>query len=295
MGRLSRFNVPLKGSWHYCMPGYPDPRFEGPAFVEKVAAAEETIARLKNGDWDFESAREVFAQNAQADVLGKEILNVFDGRHITRYGTLIVGGVGEAFNLVGHFPSTATFRVNALSILGEVKAALGSDGLTVVPRYKELGQPQKIEFFNYNMFYTLEELVRFFILNNSGFFPSTLEHLKRLFAAGNIVQGSQYMPAIPSFDAIRPAIMRVDGLVMSFPSRTMEWMERPLYGGLDPVTVHKEYLVTPEKTELAHPFLELERSGRVTLNGRPWYVREFGGLVHKDGVRDASVPEEGKQ
>jgi hypothetical protein len=277
------------------MPGVPDPpSVEGPEFVEKVARADEIIARLQSGGWDFEKAREVFARDARADVLGKEIVNIYDGRHITRYGTLILGGVGEGFNLVGHFPSTATFRVNDLGVVGEVKAALGSDGLTEVPRYKELGKPQKIEFYNYNIFYTLEELIRFFLLNNSGASPSSLEHLKRLFAAGNIVQGSQYVPAIPSFDAKRPAIMKVDGLVMSFPSRTMEWMERPLYGGLDPVTVHKEYLLTPERTELAHPFLELERAGRITLNGRTWYVREFGGVVHKEGIRDASVPEEGK-
>ena len=275
------------------MPGHPDLSVEGPAFVEKVARAGEIISRLKQGGWDFEKASEIFAHDAQADVLGKEIVNVYDGREITRYGTLIVGGVGEAFNLIGHFPSTATFRVNALSIVGEVKAALGSDGLTEIPRYKKLGQPQKIEFFNYSIFYTLEELILFFILNNSGCFPSTLEHLKRLFAAGNIVQGSQYVPAVPSFDAERPAIMKVDGLVMSFPSSTMEWMERPLFGGLDSATVHKEYLLTPERTELAHPFLELERDGKVTLNGRTWHVREFGGVVQKDGIRDASVPEEG--
>jgi hypothetical protein len=278
------------------MPGDPDPLVEGPDFIEKVAKADEIIARLREGDWDFEKAREVFARDARADVLGKEILNFYDGRHISRYGKLILGGVGRAFNLIGHFPSTATFRVNAPGVAGmvsEVKAALGSDGLTEVPRYKELGRPQKIDFFNYSIFYTLEELIRFFILNNSGCFPSTLEHLKRLFAAGNIVQGSQYAPAISSFDFGRPAVMEVECLEMSFPSRTMEWMERPLYGGLDPVTVHKEYLLTPERTELAHPFLELERTGKVSLNGRTWYVREFGGLVHKEGIRDSSVPEEG--
>jgi hypothetical protein len=278
------------------MPGDPDPSVEGPDFIEKVARADEIIARLEGGGWDFEKAREVFARDARADVLGKEILNFYDGRHITRYGKLILGGIGRAFNLIGHFPATATFRVNAhgvASIVAEVKAALGSDGLTEVPRYKELGRPQKIEFFNYSIFYTLEELIRFFILNNSGCFPSTLEHLKRLLAAGNIVQGSQYVPAVPSFDLSRPAVMEVECLEMSFPSRTMEWMERPLYGGLDPVTVHKEYLLTPERTELAHPFLQLERTGKVALNGRTWYMREFGGLVHKEGIRDASVPEEG--
>ncbi len=279
------------------MPGEPDPSVEGPDFIEKVARADEIIARLKSGDWDFEKAREVFARDAKADVLGKEILTFYDGRHITRYGKLILGGVGQAFNIVGHFPSTATFRVNAsgvAGIVGEVKAVLGSDGLSEIPRYKELGKPQKIEFFNYNIFYTLEELIRFFIVNNSGCFPSTLEHLKRLFAAGNIVQGSKYAPAIPSLDAKRPALMEIECLEMSFPSRTMEWMERPLYGGLDPVTVHKEYLLTPERTELAHPFLDLERTGKVTLGGRTWYAREFGGQVHKEGIRDASVPEEGK-
>jgi hypothetical protein len=278
------------------MPGDPDPSVEGPEFIEKVARADEIIGRLQSGGWDFEKAREVFARDARADVLGKEILNFYDGRQISRYGKLILGGVGRSFNLIGHFPSTATFRVNGhgvTDLVKEVKAALGSDGLTEVPRYRELGRPQKIEFFNYSIFYTLEELIRFFILNNSGCFPSTLEHLKRLFAAGNIIQGSQYAPAIPSFDLGRPAMMEVECLEMSFPSRTMEWMERPLYGGLDQVTVHKEYLLTPERTELAHPFLELERTGKVNVNGRTWYAREFGGLVHKEGIRDSSGPEEG--
>jgi hypothetical protein len=278
------------------MAGSPDPDLsvEGPDFVEKVARANETIDRLRGGGWDFDNAREVFARDSRADVLGKEIVNIYDGRHITRYGTLIVGGVGAGFSLIGHFPSTTTFRVNDLGIVAQVKAALGSDGLTELPRYRELGRPQKIEFFNYTMFNTLEEMIRFFILTDSGASPSSLEHLKRAFAVGNIVQASRYVPAVPSFDAERPAIMKVDGLVMSFPSRTMEWMERPIYGGLDPVTVHKEYLLTPERTELAHPFLVLERAGRITLNGRPWYAREFGGVVHKEGIRDASVPEEGK-
>src|SRR4051812_42566442 len=103
------------------MPGHPDLSVEGPDFVEKVARADEIIARLKEGSWDFERAREVFAHDARADVLGKEILNVYDGQQITRYGTLILGGVGSAFNLIGHFPATTTFRVNTLSVLGDVK------------------------------------------------------------------------------------------------------------------------------------------------------------------------------
>jgi hypothetical protein len=41
--------------------------------------------------------------------MGKEAVHMFDGRTMTRVGRLVLGGVGEHFNLMGTFASDSTF------------------------------------------------------------------------------------------------------------------------------------------------------------------------------------------
>jgi hypothetical protein len=97
------------------------PFVEGPDFVTAVREATDLVTKLEANKWDFDAVPQTFARKAAADVVAKEVLHVHDGRMMTRFGHLIMGGIGEAFNLMGPIPSDSRFMVTDSSALDEVR------------------------------------------------------------------------------------------------------------------------------------------------------------------------------
>ena len=223
---------------------------------------------------------------------------MFDGRTMTRVGRLVLGGTGEYFNLLGTFPADSTFRVATeftSKVLGEVHHQIGRDGLADVPAYHEIqslyGKAEQIEFSNYGMFYSLRELVQWLLIHDAGCFPSTLETIVRRFAQGNVVQNNMYSTAHPSRDPEHPSIMRSPGLMVQFPSRVVEWMEQPIYGGLVDETIKVEHLLTVMPTDVSHPYLPLVLESKVRILDQDYYLRTYGGASPKEALRGPGVPE----
>jgi hypothetical protein len=270
------------------------PSVEGIEVINIIRQARETVLRLRDSNWNFERFPEVFAKNPAADVLAKEIVHIHDGRVMTRIGRLYMGGVGPTFNLMGPIPADSVFKVGPATALEQVNKQLGSRGLRDLKEFRALGKAQPVEFFNYSLFYGMEDLVFWALVHDAGVFPSGLEHMARHFAAGNLVQNSLYSPATPSRSKKAPAVMASVGLNLSFPTRVVEWMDKPLYGGLVKETIHVESLLTPKQSKVSHPYLPLVGEGKVKLDGAVYYVKRFSGITPKEGLRGPGVPEEGK-
>jgi hypothetical protein len=261
-----------------------------------VREVEATIARLEKGNWNFKAAPQVFAKRAAADVVAKELVHIFDGRTVTRVGRLVMGGVGTHFNLMGPMHSDAKLMVTNSDLIDSVNRQLGSKGLEDLPAYVKLinkfGPPQAVDFYNYGIFHTLKDLVFWLLLHRAGCFPSTLEHMVREFAAGKVVQNDMYAPTRPSFDVRRPVLMAGACLMVSFPSTVMEWMDKPLFGGVAKETVHVETLLTLDKSDLSHPYLPLVGESRIRQGHQTYHLRRFAGVTPKDGLRGPGVPQE---
>lgn len=270
------------------------PSVEGIEVINIIRQARETVSKLKASNWDFEKFPQVFAKNPAADVLAKEIVHIHDGKMMTRIGRLYMGGVGPTFNLMGPIPSDSVFNVGPTSALEEVNRKLGSKGLRDLKAFRALGKAQPVEFYNYVLFYGMEDLVFWALVHDAGVFPSGLEHMARHFAAGNLVQNSLYSPAKPSRSKKAPAVMVSVGLNLQFPTRVVEWMDKPLYGGLVKETIHVESLLTLKPSKVSHPYLPLTDEGKVKLDGASYYVKRFSGITPKEGLRGPGVPEEGK-
>lgn len=266
---------------------------EGPEFVEQSRRAEEVVKKLESSNFDFRKAPEVFARDSQADVVAKELVLVHDGKTMRWIGSLVMGGVGEAFNLMGPIPANSSIRVTDTSVVDQVNEQFGGKGLADLEAYQKLGRPQPVEFFNYGMFYQLRDLVYWLVVHGSGCFPSTLEHMVREFGAGKVVQNYMYAPKAGTFETDRPVLMQADCLMVQFPSTVVEWMERPLFGGFARDTAHVETLLTPEETDLAHPFLPLVDERKVEVEGRTYHARRFAGTEQKLAVRGPGVDPEG--
>jgi hypothetical protein len=271
------------------------PSVEGPGFAQLVQKANALVDRLEANQWNFDSAPEVFAKTAAADVLAKEMVHIFDGIRLTRIGRLVMGGVGSHFNLMGPIPAHSEFKVTDSSVMDEINQQLGTQGLNEFPEFRNLGLPQRVEFYNYGLFYELKDLVRWLVLHDTGCFPSTLEHMVRHFASGSVVQNSMYRPANPSMDAGTPAVMLAACLSVSFNTRVMEWMDKQLFGGLNPNTIHIEYLLTPDRSTVSHPYLPPDIETVVNIGGRSYHLRRFKGISTKDAVRGPGVPPEGQK
>jgi hypothetical protein len=273
------------------------PFVEGPDWVNVVREATELVSKLEDNNWDFDTVPQAFAREAAADVVAKEVLHIHDGHTMTRMGHLVMGGVGNAFNLMGPIPSDSRFMVTDSSALNEVKKNLGSRGLDDLEEYHKLqsryGELQTVKFFNYGAFYTLRDLVFWLLVHDAGCFPSTLETMVRHFAAGHIVQNDMYAPARPSYDKDRPALMTTGACMMvQFPSSVVEWMDKPMFGGLAEDTVHIEYLLTLQPTDVSHPYLELVSEGKVRLGYQDYFQRTFAGVTPKDALRGPGIPAE---
>lgn len=265
------------------------PSVEGPDFVRLVRQTDEIIQKLEANRFDFATVPEVFAKDAAADVFAKEIVHIHDGKFMSRYGRLIMGGVGSRFNLMGPIPPNATLKISPNTVLEDVNRQLKSKGLRDLPEYRKLGRVEEIEFFNYEIFYTLRDLAFWLVLHDAGSFPSSLEVMVRHIAAGNIVQSNQYSPAKPATNPKKPAMMAANGLTVRFRTDVIEWMDKPIYGGLAKDTIHVETLVTLKKTDVSHPYLPLKGEGKLKLDGRSYFYRRFAGITPKDGLRGPNV------
>jgi hypothetical protein len=276
------------------------PAVSGPEFSKIVAEASAKVEKLEASNWDFDRVPEIFARRQHADVLGKEAIHLHDGRTMTRIGRLVLGGVGTHFNLMGSIPADATFKVATEytdHALHEINQQVGYKGLYDVPEYRQIeekfGQAEQVEFSNYGMFYRVKDLVLWLLVHDAGCFPSTLETIVRRFAMGNVVQNNMYFTKHPSQDPRKPALMRSPGLLVQFPSKVVEWMEMPIYGGLADSTIKVEHLLTVKPTDVSHPYLPLVLESKVRLIGEDYYLRTYSGLTPKEALRGPGVPQEG--
>ena len=112
---------------------------------------------------------------------------------------------------------------------------------------------------------------------------------------GNVVQNNMYRTKNPSTDPKKPAVMRSPGLMVQFPSKVVEWMEMPIYGGLVDSTIKVEHLLTLQPTNISHPYLPLVLESKVRLVGEDYYLRTYGGKTPKEALRGPGVPQEGPQ
>lgn len=265
---------------------------EGPEFVRLVRETEDRVRELEGSNFDFAAVPQAFAKRAAADVVGKELIHIHDGHSMTRLGQLVMGGIGSHFNLMGPFPSDSEFSVLAPGVLDRLTSQLGTERLEALPQWKALGEIQPVDLYNYGFLYTLRDLVFWLLLHDAGCFPSTLEHMARAFAQGNIIQNSMYAPGRPSANG-EPVYMRAACMRMAFPSSQIEWMDKPLFGGFSATTLHVEHLLTVTPTDVSHPYLPLATEGKVRLEHQTYYRRTFIGETPKDGMRAEDVAPEG--
>lgn len=269
---------------------------EGPDFAKAVKNALTLVHTLEGANWDFARAPQLYARDSRADVLAKELVVVHDGTRETIYGRLVTGGVGETFNLMGPVQASAEFRLVETDIFDNVHKNTGTNGLRDLPEFRALRPAQDVYLYNYTYFFTLRDLIFWHALHKSGAYPSTLEHMASNFPLGKVIQNSMYSPPRPSTDPKNPAIMGFDRLMVTFPTPHVEWMEKPLFGGLAKETIHVEYLVTAEKSTVSHPYLPLGAESRMEWGGRNWYVRLFRGITPKDAqVGPGRLPEAAKE
>jgi hypothetical protein len=276
------------------------PTVSGPEFARVVADAATKVDRLEAANWDFDQVPEIFARPQHADVLAKEAIHLHDGRTMTRLGRLVLGGVGTHFNLMGSIPADATFKVateRTAMALGEINQQVGYKGLYDIPEYRQIeeqmSKADEVEFNNYGLFYQLRDLVQWLLIHDAGCFPSTLEIIVRRFAMGNVVQNNMYRAKRPSRNPKRPALMKSPGLMVQFPSKVVEWMEMPIYGGLVDNTIKVEHLLTVKPTNISHPYLPLVLESKVRVIGEDYYLRTYSGLTPKEALRGPGVPQEG--
>lgn len=206
-----------------------------------------------------------------------------------------MGGVGATFNLMGPIPSDSVLKVGPTPILQQVNRQIKSKGLRDLKEFRSLGEAQPVDFYNYSIFYSMEDLVFWSLVHDAGVFPSGLEHMARHFAAGNFIQNSLYSPPKPSRSMRNPSVMMSAGLNLQFPSRVVEWMDKPLFGGITRETMHVETLLTLKPSKVSHPYLPLTLESKVKINDTDYYLKRFVGITPKEGLRGPGVPEEGKK
>jgi len=262
---------------------------------ERIHIAEGVIRKLEANNWDFDAAPEVYAKHAQADVLAKEVAIFFDGKRETMIGKLVMAGVGTHFNLMGGNHVDAEFMSKPNTVLEDINKQLGTLSLREIPAFAKISPPQQIYFYNRTKFFQLRDMIFWLVLHEAGAFPSSLEIMKRHFAAGRAIHNNMYRPPRPSLDPKKPTIMTSEGsdLFLSFPTDVIQFMEPSVHGGLVTETMHIEYLLTLEPTRMSHPHLPLEGEATVHIGGQRWHLRRFLGIAPKIGVRGEGVPPEG--
>jgi hypothetical protein len=98
-----------------------------------------------------------------------------------------------------------------------------------------------------------------------------------------------------SDDPEKPAIMRSPGLLVQFPSKAIEWMELPIYGGLVDETIKVEHLLTITPTDVSHPYLPLVLESKVRIINQDYYLRTYSGSAPKEALRGPGVAQEGSE
>jgi hypothetical protein len=286
------------------MEGSPDAPFlraEGPDFLEQVQRTNEVVARIEGAGWDFEAVPEIFArESAACDVAAKEIITVFDGEEQTRWGRLVIKGAGSRFNLMSHESPLAHYVGARPSLFTQVNRQVGSKGLHDFKEFAEMNPPQEVEFYNPTVFYQLRDVVFWNALNGFQLFPSGFEDVRRVFASGNVIRNLLFSPSAlgktgwdGSKGGERAPIFMEGFSGVQFPTRVIEWMPKPLYGGMSMQALHIETLLTTDECDAAHPYLDLVAEGRVRLNDRSYFMRRFMGISQKDAMRGPGVPPEG--
>ncbi len=278
------------------MAGWPDPPFlsvEGPDFAERVRYAEETTRRLEGANWDFDTAPEVFAREGSCDVAAKEIVSTFDGKTQVRYGRLVMKGAGQNFNLMSHETPNTVYLGERPDVFEQINAQVGSHGLDDFDEFRELGRPVRVQFFNPTLFYQLRDVVFWTSLHRTGLFPTGFEDIARQISAGNVIRNLLFNPSMPTNRHGGPLYMEAFAAV-EFPTDVVEWMPKPLFGGMSESSFHIETLLTTDPTDISHPFLDLIAEGRAVLNNQPYYMRRFAGISPKDATRGPGVPAEGQ-
>ncbi len=264
----------------------------GPEFAERVLRAEEIVRKAEETDWDFEATPEIFAKESQADVIAKEIAIVHDGHRQTIIGNLVIAGIGSRFNLMGPVQPDSEFKIKPTSLLSDLARQLGEGDVTAFLNRTAYDKPVEVDFHNYTNFYTLRDLVFWHLVQGSGCFPTALEHMKRHFALGKVVQNNVYETPFVGRDRAKPVVMQARCMSVAHNTRVVEWMDKPLFGGLEQDTFHVEYLLTPGRSRLSHPYLTLADEARVEYGGIRWHVRKFTGATPKEGLRGPAIPPE---
>jgi hypothetical protein len=261
------------------------------------------VAHLEDAAWDFETVPELFARaSAACDVAAKEIVTVFDGEVQTRWGRLVIKGAGARFNLMSHESPLALYIGARPAVFAHVNRQVGSKGLLDFSEFAEMDPPQQVEFHNPTVFYQLRDVVFWNALNGFQLFPSGFEDVRRQFASGNVIRNLLFRPSAPSKtaweigdDEERQPIFMEGFSGVQFPTQVVEWMPKPLYGGMSRQALHIETLLTTEGTDLAHPYLDLVAEGRVRLDDNSYFMRRFMGISQKDAMRGPGVPPEGAE
>jgi hypothetical protein len=266
----------------------------GPEFAERVRYADAIVRKAEQNNWDFGATPEIFAAESQADVIAKEIAFIHDGHRQTLIGNLVIGGIGNRFNLMGPIQPDAEFKIKPTTLLADIGRQFGDGEVDDFLVSKKHPKPVEIDFFNYTNFYTLRDLVFWHLANGSGCFPSALEHMKRHFAIGKVVQNNVYQIPFYNRDPKAPVVMQARCMSVSFDTPVLEWMDKPLFGGFDENTFHVEYLLTPARSKLAHPYLPVVDEGTIEYGGHRWHIRKFRGTTPKEALRGPEVPPEGK-
>ncbi|MFN8580295.1 MAG: hypothetical protein U0163_04865 [Gemmatimonadaceae bacterium] len=266
---------------------------EGPDYLKRVDIAERNTTKLAKAGWDFGQVPGLFGRSAACDVVGKEIVIIFDGSRQTRVGRLYIAGVGQQFHLMGPEHARATFKTDTSGIVDEVNHQFGGNLLEETDALRKFGRAQRADLFNFTNFYQPRDLIFYAALREVGLFPSGFEHMLNQFAAGKLVHNVEFMPPMPSERENAPVLMVASSMHMEFPTRVLEWMDKPLYGGIAKETWHVETVLTTEPTKVSHPYLEMIGEGRLEVGGRRYYMRRFHGKTQKQGVRGPKVPPEG--
>src|SRR6266540_1531152 len=241
------------------------PSVAGPEFAEKVRRADEITRRLQESNWDFDAVPELFTRAATCDVVAKEIVTIHDGRAQTLLGRLVMNGIGEEFQLNSPSSALNITLPGRPEVFKEINDQLGSRGLEDFEEFQGVKDIQQVVFYDF------------------GLSPSGFEEFSRHLAAGKVVTSMRFRPSRPSLDS-RPVY--VQGFTgKRFPTPVVEWIPKPLFGGIAPDTLHLETLLTLDPTDLAHPFLPLVAEGAVELDGRRYYMRRFAGTSAKAAVR----------
>jgi hypothetical protein len=218
---------------------------------------------------------------------------IHDGHVQTRIGRLIMAGYGDGFHLMGAEAAGSEFKVVSPHILDEINRQIGSKGLYDLPQFQRFERIQDIEFVNASMFYQVRDLIFYAALHGGGIHPVAFEYFMRHLAAGQIVHNVDFLPAVASRDPAQPAIMAGACLAVRAPTPVVEWMPKPIYGGVAEETMHIVNLLTTGPSNVSHPDLPLVYEGGVEIGYQRYYLRRFVGVSPKEGLPGSGVAPQG--